>query len=303
MDAKEMLESNFKKKFNCVPKVIITAPGRINLIGEHTDYNNGFVLPAAINKAVYIAFSPSDTNTGKWYAADLDKQADIDFNDIAPKENGWENYLLGVIDQFIKKGYIVPAFNCIITSDVPVGSGLSSSAALECATALGIQHLNNYNLDKLEIAKMCQAAEHLYAGAKVGIMDMFASLHGKKNHVILLDCKTLEHSYYKLNIKGYSIVLLDTNVKHSLASSEYNLRSRQCEEGVAVLKKSDPQIESFRDVSMQVLKQHKSQLTPKVYNRCFYVVDEIASTIAATKDLNAETILPLEKKCMKLMKA
>ncbi len=296
MDTREMLTSSFKKKFNCLPDVIIKAPGRINLIGEHTDYNNGFVLPAAINKAVHIAFSVAEKNTGKWYAADLDKHAEIDFNNIAPVQNGWENYLLGVIDQYNKKGLPVPAFNCIITSDVPVGSGLSSSAALEVATAIGIQHLNNYNLGKLEIAKMCQAAEHEYAGAKVGIMDMFASLHGKKDHVILLDCKTLEHHYYNLNIKGYSIVLLDTNVKHTLASSEYNVRRKQCEEGIAILKNFNNGIESLRDVTMEFLKEHEADLSPVVYKRCYYVVDEIARTIAATKDLTADNIPAFGKK-------
>lgn len=290
------LKNVFADAFQQSPELIVRAPGRINFIGEHTDYNNGFVLPAAIDKAVYMAFAKSSSQTGEWIALDLNKRVEIDFNDIKPANDSWQNYLLGVVDQFNKRGCNVSSFNCIITSTVPVGAGMSSSAALECATALGIQHLYGFNINKLEIAKMCQAAEHEYAGAKVGIMDMFASLYGKKDKVIKLDCRSLEYEYFPLNIPSYEIILFDTGVKHELASGEYNVRRKQCEEGAAILKKYDANIQSLRDVPMKLLQQHKNEMDEIIYKRCFYVIDEISRTLAACKDLLRNDIIAFGKK-------
>lgn len=285
MQTIEQLQTFFSERFYQSPQIVVRAPGRINLIGEHTDYNNGFVLPAAINKAVYIALGKSEKETGKWIAVELHNEVEVDFNNIKPQPHTWQNYLLGIIHQFRKKGFTVPAFNCTVTANVPVGAGMSSSAALECAIAVAINVLYNFNVDKIELAKMCQASEHEYVNVKVGIMDMFASLFGRKDHVIRLDCKSLSYEYFPLNIPEYAIVLFDTGVKHSLASGEYNIRRQQCEEGVSILKKNNPQIQSLRDVPMQLLNDHKGEMSEKIYNRCFYIIDEINRTQAACEDL------------------
>lgn len=285
----------YQHHFHTAPLFVVQAPGRINLIGEHTDYNGGFVLPAAIDKAIYMAIGLSDNNTGTWVAPEFGS-TQTDFNNIFPQPHTWHNYVAGVIHQYQKKGIQVPAFNCIVLSDIPTGAGMSSSAALTAATAITVNKLIEGSFTRMEMAFMCQMAEHEYAGVKCGIMDMFASLHGKKDHVIKLDCRSLEYDYFPLHIPGYQLVLFDSKVKHSLASGEYNVRRHQCEEGIEILRRYNKNIESLRDVSMQTLNDHKSEMPPIVYQRCFYVIDEISRTQQAAADLLKDDISAFGKK-------
>jgi galactokinase len=273
MSLADKVRQAYQQEFSDSPRVF-SAPGRVNIIGEHTDYNGGLVLPAAIDKAAYLAIGPAKQGNGKWISADFNETVAIDFNHFEKHEKSWPNYLLGIIDQFRKQGYHPEAFNAVLAADVPVGAGLSSSAAIETVTALAINATGNFGLSDLDLALLAQRAEHEYIGLKVGIMDMFASLHGKKDHVIRLDCRSLAYEYFPLELGQYKIVLLDTGVKHELASSEYNIRRQQCEDGVSVLKKFYPRITQLRDVTTEMLEKHRAELDPVIYKRCYFVVEE-----------------------------
>ncbi len=263
----------FHKNFNTQPQ-FYRSPGRINLIGEHTDYNNGYVLPAAIDKSVYIAISPSTDKLSKWVSVDFNEKIEIDLSTIAHQKEHWANYILGIVDQFQKKGHTVVPFQCVVAADLPVGAGMSSSAAIEACFAFALNEMNQFGYDRHQLALLCQKSENEFIGLQCGIMDMFASLFGKKDHIIRLDCRSLEHQYVPFILEDYELILLDTNVKHSLASSEYNVRRQQCEEGVHLLQQFDSSIQSLRDVSKELLQQHQSSLPELVWKRCHYIISE-----------------------------
>ena len=275
----------FKETFNTDP-VVIRSPGRVNLIGEHTDYNNGFVMPAAINKAIYMAVSRRDDNLIHIVSLDLDLSYLGDTEKVIPSSLHWPDYILGVIQQIQAKGYPVGGFNCVFGGDIPLGAGMSSSAALECATAFSLNELFGLKMDLLTMVKLAQKAENEFVGVQCGIMDQFASMFGRKNHVIQLDCQSLEYKYAPFNTDGIRIVLLDTNVKHSLASSEYNTRRQQCEAGVALIQAYHPQVRSLRDATLEMLDKYVAPADELVYRRCQYVVEENLRLLAASEDLN-----------------
>lgn len=267
--------------------VQIKAPGRINLIGEHTDYNNGFVLPAAIQYTATVTITKRADEELHLTAIDLnDKLVLPNLAALTVSEKQWANYLIGVIAQFSKKYQFPTGFDIQLTSNVPIGAGLSSSAAIECATAFGLNELFKLGFNKMELALIAQKAEHEFAGVQCGIMDQFASVFGKKDHVVLLDCQTMEYQYYPFLLNDYTIVLFDTGVKHALASSEYNTRRNECEQGVDLIQKKYPQVHSLREATMQQLNASVDKIAhPLIYNRCKYVIEEIERTQAATQDL------------------
>lgn len=269
----EAIKEKFENLYKSEPKVF-RSPGRVNLIGEHTDYNNGFVLPASVSKAIHFAISPNSNGEYRFYAYDLDEEHRTPFGEVKKGQVHWANYLIGVIAQFKKLGVEVPGFDCVFGGNVPLGAGMSSSAALECGLAFAINEIFEYNFSTLELVKMAQKAEHEYAGVQCGIMDQFAVMHGKTDHVIMLDCKSLEFKYFPLNMSDHLLILVNTGVKHSLASSEYNVRRKECEEGVNILKKFYPEIKSLRDVSLKMIEERRCELKKEVYNRCSYVVEE-----------------------------
>lgn len=264
----------------------VKAPGRINLIGEHTDYNEGFVMPAAIQKAATVYIEKREDSTIHLFAEDIQESYTLNLDTVTKSSKDWANYIIGVIAQFQKLVTIPAGFTLRLKSDVPIGAGLSSSAAIECAVAFAINELFALGLDRMQLTKMAQKAEHEYAGVLCGIMDQFASMFGKKDQVILLDCKTMHYQYYPLKLSNYDIVLLDTQIKHALASSEYNTRRAECEQGISLIQQRYPSTKSLREVSMDMLNEcvDSSQMK-KVYNRCKYVIEEIERTQAAAKDL------------------
>ncbi|GAB2525775.1 galactokinase [Rufibacter soli] len=276
--------TKFKEIYRQEP-IVVRSPGRVNLIGEHTDYNLGFVLPAAINKEIYFALAPNGTKSMRAHAYDLEETAEFDLNHVQRSEIGWANYLLGVVAQLQKAGHDVPGFDVVFGGNIPIGAGLSSSAAVECGLAYGLNYLFAYGIEKFDLVKMAQKAEHEYALVMCGIMDQFASMFGKHNHVVKLDCRSLEYKYYPLEIDDYRIVLCDTQVKHSLASSEYNTRRQECETGVAILQKHYPQVHSLRDATLEMLSKHQQEFDPVVYKRCTYVVEENGRVEEGCKDL------------------
>ncbi len=275
-DTITLLLRAFKESFpSSAEPLIIRSPGRINIIGEHTDYNDGFVLPAAIDKAAYLAISLRDDNEIHLRALDLQRSFTVAINNLKPVTNiNWPNYILGVVNEFRTKNIPLQGFNAVLTSDVPIGAGLSSSAAVECATAFALNELLHTNIDKIELVKMAQSAEHTYAGVRCGIMDQFASMIGKKNNLIKLDCRSLEYEYIPLTLKGYKLVLFDSNVKHSLASSEYNKRLEQCEQGVHWVNKKYP-AKKLRDITKPMLQEQVQPKNKLIYQRCLFVVEEI----------------------------
>jgi len=266
----------------------INSPGRINLIGEHTDYNNGFVLPTAIDKKIQFKFKKNGTpSTCNVYSKNFDTRFTFDLNAVQPSEQQWENYILGVIFEIQQLTEKLQGFDCMFTSDIPVGSGISSSAALECGLAFGLNELFDLGLSKITLVEIGQRAEHNYVGTKCGIMDQFASVMSKAGHVILLDCQSLEYEHVPIHIKPYKILLLNTNVSHNLADGEYNKRRSLCEQGVAIIQNKYPEVTSLRDVSSEMLAEFKETFTEDMYNKCSYVVEEktrVLDAVAALKN-------------------
>lgn len=298
------VETVFKENFSSEP-LLIYSPGRINFIGEHIDYNDGYVMPAAIDKGVYYAIGLNNSDKIHFYAVDFNEKLSIKISEVK-KMTSWKNYVLSVVNEFLIKDLQVPfstrgeglglrGFDCVFAGDIGSGAGLSSSAAVEGGLAFGLNNLFNFGLNRKELAVLCQRAEHNYPGVNCGIMDQYASILGKKDHVILLDCKNVEHEYFPLQLEGYEIVLINSKVHHSLASSEYNVRRKQCEEGMKMLQK-EKEINSFRDIkSSDELLPFKDKMDEKVYDRCKFVVEEIARTQTAAKFLQQNNIIEFGK--------
>lgn len=294
-----MIISSIKKKFQQhfgTPDLIVRSPGRINLIGEHTDYNLGFVLPAAIDKAIYIAISKRDDAEIHLYAGDLAQSFETKTATLQPSDKQWPNFILGVTDQLIKAGHTIGGFNAVVMGDVPLGAGLSSSAAVECATAFALDNLFGLGLDKKSMVLFSQKAENEFVGLQCGIMDMFASMFGKKEHVIRLDCRSLDYAYMPFDTSDISILLFDTGIKHSLASSEYNLRRQECEEGVRIIQKKYPDVQSLRDATIEMVNECLSGGDAIVYRRCKYMVEEIQRLQDACTDLVNHDMISFGKK-------
>ena len=283
----------YTQNFSSSP-LLIYSPGRINFIGEHIDYNDGFVMPAAIDKGMYYAIGINNTDELHFNAVDFNETLSIKIKDIK-KMTGWKNYVLSVVNEFLIKGLEVKGFDCVFAGDIASGAGISSSAAVEGGLAFAINELFNFELERKQLALLCQRAEHNFPGVNCGIMDQYANMFGKKDHVILLDCKSVEHEYFPLKLDGYEIVLINTKVHHSLAASEYNVRRKQCEEGMEILKK-EKGINSFRDIkSAEELLPFKDKMSDKVYDRCKFVVEEILRTQTAAKLLQQNNIIEFGK--------
>ncbi|MCD0475535.1 galactokinase [Flavobacterium sp. EDS] len=276
----------FTEKFGNEPQKIILSPGRINIIGEHIDYNDGYVLPAAIDKIICFALEKNNSQKSKIYAIDLNDELELDLTkEIQLSDIVWTNYILGVVKQLQDNGFSLEGFNCVFSSNIPVGSGLSSSAALECGMIFGIKELFNLTINKVDIALLGQKAEH-WVGINCGIMDQFSSVHGLENKVIKLDCKTLEFEYHEANFNNYALVLFDSNVKHSLFTSEYNTRREECEKGLSIIKKYFPEIKSFRDCQESQLLSIRDKMDEIVFKRVHYVINEIRRVAQACDALD-----------------
>lgn len=277
----EQTRSLFLQRFSKEPALYFS-PGRINLLGEHIDYNDGFVLPAAIDKGVYYAVAANGTSTCNFFSIDFNEAYSTPLSSLTPAGE-WKNYVLSVVKQFVQAGKQIQGFDCVLAGDIPRGSGISSSAAVEGGLAFALNELFDAGYNRKELALLCQRAEHDFPNVKCGIMDQFANMHGKKDAVILLDCQSLEHQHFPLQLDGYSIVLINTKVHHSLASSAYNRRRQECEEGL-LLMRSDSPVRSFRDVTKwEDLIAYEPTMGEEVFNRCLFVVQEIARTQEAAK--------------------
>src|SRR5262249_6203701 len=273
IEARNHLAAAFSERFGANPR-IFRAPGRVNLIGEHTDYNDGFALPAAIDVYTWVAIGPRDGAALNVFSANRMEAAEIDLREKNPRaKSHWSDYVQGVALMLQRAGAKLNGANLLIHSDVPSGSGLSSSAALEVSVGKALLGNSNQSIAPLELAKLCQRAENEFVGARCGIMDQFAACFGRAGHAILLDCRSLEGTALPLP-EDISMVICNTMVKHEHSGGEYNARRAQCEEGVQLLKKWHPQISALRDISLAQLHQRESDLTPLIFCRCKHVVNE-----------------------------
>lgn len=290
---KESFQEQFGKDSN--PRVFFS-PGRINIIGEHTDYNLGFVCPAAIDKGIYVAIQPNGTDTVNLFAKDQKDEPNTYSFNISSAELPslrWAKYIFGATKETAGNNVNVQGYNALVTGDLPDGAGLSSSAALVCTFLFALDTLfGNADTDRFKLARMGQAVEHKYLGLKCGIMDQFASLHGKKDNLILLDCRSLDYEYIPINTQGYRLVMLNTCVKHALGT-EYNDRRQSCENGVAALEKAYPGIGSLRDATIAQIDSVKDSLSETDYRRSRYIIqedDRVLQVRSALKDGNMQKL-------------
>ena len=279
------IKTTFIKRFDAEP-ILVTAPGRINLIGEHTDYNDGFVLPAAIDKSIVSAIAKSNTDNCSIFSLNNNDTFVFSLMEIQPlKMGGWQNYVMGVVAEIHKKGKTLQSFNLVFGGDIPIGSGLSSSAALENSIVFALNELFDLGLTKLEMIYIAQAAEHNFVGVKCGIMDQFASMFGLKNHALFLDCRSLNAIPLDVNLEGYSLILINTNIKHNLAENAYNERRLVCEKVATILN-----VKALRDATVKDLKTAKHLLSHEDYNKALYIIEENKRVEKAVEYLNDEAI-------------
>ena len=271
---KSRISEKFKTLFGKDGDFFASA-GRINLIGEHTDYNGGYVFPGAIDKGMIAEIELNGTNRVCAYALDLDEYVEFGLEEEDAPSQSWARYIFGVCREIIKRGGKIGGFNTVFAGDVPLGAGMSSSAALESTFAFALNYLFNLGIDKFELARIGQSTEHNYCGVKCGIMDQFASVFGKKGNLMRLDCKTMEYKYYPFDPKGYKLVLLDSVVKHELASSAYNKRRESCEHVASVIRKNHPEVEFLRDAKKEWLDEVKAEVSEEDYMRAEYVIEEV----------------------------
>ena len=291
------LQQVFFEQFNVHPR-IFRSPGRINLIGEHTDYNDGFVMPAAIDKSVFVAIGKRNDGRIRIWSTDFREMYEGQVSDVCKSGMGWPNYVLGVLDQLQQEGYQPQGFDMALASDLPIGAGLSSSAAVECATVFALDAIFGYALPLDRMIRLAQRAEHSFAGVMCGIMDQFASMYGRAGHFVKLDCRTMEYAYHPFIADDLTLLMLNTNVKHSLASTAYNRRRMECAQGLAWVQEAYPDVQALRDVTLEMLDRQVRHRDATVDMRCRFVVEEIARLHAACSDLVNGDMVSLGKRLL-----
>ena len=291
---KSALIQSFRHHFEAEPLVVF-APGRINLIGEHTDYQEGFVFPAAISQGIWVAIAKNNLEVSRAYSLDFDQEFSFELGSMSPKKGHWATYLMGVCTLLQQAGYPLENFDLVLGGDIPTGAGVSSSAALSVAIGMGISELFSFHIPKKNLALYAQKAEHLYAGVNCGIMDPYASAFGVQNHALLLDCRSVTHQEIPVHLGEYSLLLVNSKVSHSLANSAYNQRRAACEESVVILQKSFPEIRTLRDLTESDLPKIKQLLPEVLFPKAKHVISECARVRQAAKALQSENLLVMGK--------
>lgn len=282
----EEIKKSFLDQYATEPSLIIRAPGRINLIGEHTDYNMGLVFPAAIDKSMYFAFKPNETDQIRITALDKEQSVSLDIHNLS-SDILWAKYCIGVLKEFIKLDVPLVGFDLLFKSDIPIGAGVSSSAALECGFAMGVKVLSKVELEPWEIARIGNRAENEYLGIGSGILDQFSSMFGKKDQAMLMNCATQEFDYYPVDIDPYTLVLINTNVKHSNLSSGYNDRPAECAEILQTVNEVYPEISFISELSIEQLVALKHKLSSVLYDRAHFILEENMRVLAFKEALLA----------------
>jgi galactokinase len=267
------LSRRFEDSFGSKPR-IFCAPGRVNLLGEHTDYNDGFVMPCAIGFSTRVAISSRPDRKLVIQSEEFSEKFEFDLDNLPSRAKGvWSDYVVGIAVMLQQMGHHTPGASLLVRGEVPIGAGLSSSAAIEVASALALMSLNGAKLSLPEVAKLCQKTENVFIGARVGIMDQFISCLGKAGHALLLDCRSLEFNLIPIP-EGVRLVICNTMVKHEHASGAYNRRREECDEGVKLLSRWYPEIHALRDVSVEQLERHAAEMPATIFKRCKHVVTE-----------------------------
>jgi len=287
---KSKVTQSFLHHFEAEPLVVF-APGRINLIGEHTDYQEGFVFPAAIAHGIYVAIAKNNLNFCRVYALDFDQEFTFELGGMSPKKGHWASYVMGMCTLLNQAGYPLRNFDLVLGGDIPIGSGLSSSAALSVAVGLAIAKLFSFPIAKKNLALYAQKAEQLFAGVNCGIMDPYASLFGVENHAMLLDCRSVTHQEVKIPLNEYRFLLVNSKVSHALASSAYNQRRAACEESVDILQKFFPEIRTLRDLKVGDLSRVQQLLPKSLFPKAKHVITECGRVHQAAKALQNENLL------------
>jgi len=288
MNLTDSIGQHFIRLFGENP-IIVRSPGRINLIGEHTDYNDGYVLPAAIEKALYFACMPSGSKACRIVAHDLNDEHRFTVDQPRPSPKGWPNYILGIVDQLMKAGHSAGGFNCVFGGDIPIGAGLSSSAALGAGCAVALRSMFELSLDDLSLVRLAQRSENEFVGVQCGIMDQYINIFGKNGKVLRIDCRALKHETFSFD-HPVAIVLFNTKVSHSLASSEYNARREECARGVAAVQRGHAGVTHLRDVSLEMLEAVRKTVGETIYRRCHFVVEENNRVLAACRALEQSDV-------------
>jgi galactokinase len=288
------LTAIFQSLFESQP-LIAFAPGRINLIGEHTDYQEGFVFPAAVAQGIYVAIQRNNLTFCRLYSLDFEEEFTFSLNAISPKKGHWANYVMGMLSQLKQAGFVPQNFDLAIAGIIPVGAGLSSSAALSIAIGTAITSLFDYQVSKKSLVLYAQKSEHLYAGVNCGIMDPYASAFGEKGHALLLDCRSNTHETIPIDLKEYQLILVNSKVKHSLADSAYNKRRAACEESVLLLKSQFPKIQTLRDLKPEDLEQVKAILPERLFPKAKHVLTECQRVIDGANFLQANDLAAFGK--------
>lgn len=292
------LATAFRERYQTKPRVF-RAPGRVNLIGEHTDYNDGFVLPMAIDRETVVAIAPRGDRILRVWSLNLHDTRELDLDTTGPGRHGiWIDYVEGMAAALADRGLALAGVDVALKSDVGIGSGLSSSAALEIAMGTALVALSLGSIDRLSLALAGQTAEHRHVGTQCGIMDQYTSVHALKDHAILLDCRSLEAKQIPLHLGEYQVVICDSRVRHMLASSEYNQRRRDCQSGVQILRAVLPEIRALRDVTIERLEAHRSLLPETIFRRCRHVVSENNRTVQAGDALSAGDVAEVGRRML-----
>jgi galactokinase len=284
----DSLRAKFAEQFGDTDGVQFSmAPGRVNLLGEYTDLNDGFVLPMTVDRGVYLAVRKRDDRTVRVYSIRYDELIEYELDQCpSPKAGSWPSYIVGVVEELRLRGLVEHGFEAVVDGDLTLGGGLSSSAALEVATATALQQLIGFTMDQVEMVKLCQHVEHSYANVLCGIMDQFASRIGRKDHALFLDCRSLEYKNIPLTLGDFRIVIVDSGVKRSLAASAYNTRRAECQEAVEYFNKVDDKVIALRDVTPEMFEEHADELASNVRRRCRHVVAENKRVLDAVDSLS-----------------
>lgn len=291
---KSALIQSFRHHFEAEPLVVF-APGRINLIGEHTDYQEGFVFPAAISQGIWVAIAKNNLAVCRAYSLDFDQEFSFELGSMSPKKGHWATYIMGVCTLLQQAGYPLGNFDLVVGGDIPTGAGVSSSAALSVAVGLGLSEVFSFQIPKKNLALYAQKAEHLFAGVNCGIMDPYASAFGVQNHALLLDCRTVTHQEIPISLGEYSLLLVNSKVSHALANSAYNQRRAACEESVVILQNSFSEIRTLRDLQESDLPSIKQLLPEALFPKARHVITECARVQQAAEALQSGNLLAVGK--------
>ncbi|MEK0442654.1 MAG: hypothetical protein RL403_1632 [Bacteroidota bacterium] len=291
---KSTLFQSFRQHFDSEPLVVF-APGRINLIGEHTDYQEGFVFPAAISQGIWVAIAKNNLAVCRAYSLDFNQEFSFELGSMSPKKGHWATYVMGVCTLLQQAGYPLENFDLVLGGNIPTGAGVSSSAALSVAVGLGLSEVFSFHIPKKNLALYAQKAEHLFAGVNCGIMDPYASAFGVQNHALLLDCRTVTHQEIPVHLGKYSLLLVNSKVSHALANSAYNQRRAACEESVVILQKNFPEIRTIRDLKEDNLSSIKQHLPEVLFPKAKHVITECARVHLVAEALQSGNLVQVGK--------